>query len=286
MKRALLIANQVFNDARISSLRSPVTDAAELGKVLRNPELGGFEVLEIMDGSARDIQMECQRFFEDTGPTDTILIHVSGHGERGRHGFLYVPMDADLRWLDATCVRGSYFRDLLRATQASRQIVIIDCCFSGSIIDDLMSKGTSGSEIADLLDAEGVVVITASNAAQEAFELGNADGGSTSAFTRAIVDGILTGDADLDHDGYVTMRELYKYARERVVGYGQSPTMSERSVEGDVIISRAPNSPSPLVRIPAEILAALDSPTCHCVSPPSTNSVPFLTVRWANVHLR
>jgi hypothetical protein len=63
-----------------------------------------------------------------------------------------------------------------------------------------------------------------------------------SIFTRAIVEGLNTGKADLDEDGLVSYDELYDYTFDRVIDEmpSQRPQKWEFGVEGDVIITKNP----------------------------------------------
>jgi len=43
-RSALVVANDTYDDQRLSRLRAPATDAEQLAGVLRNAELGGLGV--------------------------------------------------------------------------------------------------------------------------------------------------------------------------------------------------------------------------------------------------
>jgi hypothetical protein len=72
-------------------------------------------------------------------------------------------------------------------------------------------------------------------------------------FTAALVDGLSSGDADLNSDGQVSVDELYDYLYRRVKAETPSQTPEMRGgVRGDIIIARSPKgaqvgaSPRPL----------------------------------------
>jgi hypothetical protein len=49
MKRALIIANSEYQDSSLERLRAPPIDAEELASVLGDPDIGGFEINQLLD---------------------------------------------------------------------------------------------------------------------------------------------------------------------------------------------------------------------------------------------
>lgn len=260
VRRALLIANETFRDPRVPGLKSPSADAAALAELLRSPDVGDFDVDYLADASAREIRLAVERTFKEASPDDTVLLFLTGHGAPAASGFVFVPADCDPDWLEATCVSATFVRDMMNQSLPRQQIVILDCCFSGGFAEGFFAKvGTSAVAMAELR-AEGRVVIASSSSIQESFEF--ARGGSwSSIFTRAIVDGIATGAADLDSDGTVSLRELYEHAYRSVIetNPAQTPVITEMNVLGDLPIAKIPLTSARLERVPPELVSALGS---------------------------
>ena len=63
------------------------------------------------------------------------------------------------------------------------------------------------------LGGEGRAVLTSSASTQFSFD---ASESGLSTYTQYIVNGIATGEADLNHDGQITIDELHEYAKARV----------------------------------------------------------------------
>jgi hypothetical protein len=109
-------------------------------------------------------------------------------------------------------------------------------------------------------ERSGRVVITSSTALEYAFESdsGQSTGSpAASILTAAIVEGLRTGDADRDHDGLVSVNDLYSYLYERVreATPHQSPEMFGH-LRGDFIIARNPRMLAPsFVQSPSELSA-------------------------------
>lgn len=64
-----------------------------------------------------------------------------------------------------------------------------------------------------------------------------------SIFTSALVEGIRTGDADRNQDGYISLDELYDYVYDRVRDRTphQTPSKWEFGLRGDLYIARNPH---------------------------------------------
>jgi hypothetical protein len=89
---------------------------------------------------------------------------------------------------------------------------------------------------------------------------------SPSVFTSALVEGLRTGAADFDHDGYVSADDAYDYAYRKVITskVGQTPQRSMSTGEGTLLLAR---NPAGLTITPAalteDLRAALDSSSPH-----------------------
>jgi hypothetical protein len=106
-------------------------------------------------------------------------------------------------------------------------------------------------------------VITASDAMQYSFEGGQRVEGAApepSPFTRALVEGLRTGEADRNDDGFVSINELFDYLEDRVrqLSPAQTPTKSAFNQVGDWVIAQSMRAPT--IRIlPASLQEQLKS---------------------------
>ena len=94
-------------------------------------------------------------------------------------------------------------------------------------------------------------MITASDSTQYAWEDGQTIGeAENSVFTRYLVQGLRTGEADIHNRGQITLTDLYDYIHQNVVREArrQTPQIWSYNREGEIIIAR---SPRPVV--PAEL---------------------------------
>ena len=110
------------------------------------------------------------------------------------------------------------------------------------------------------------MIVTASSAMEYAFEGGqltaDASTPAPSVFTSAVVDGLTTGEADKDGDGWVGLTELVGYVTDRVhrVTPNQNPQMWTFGSQGELLIARSRIrriTPAPLA---PELSQAMESP--------------------------
>jgi hypothetical protein len=121
------------------------------------------------------------------------------------------------------------------------KILIVDCCFSGAIASALTQRGNATDQVAQALRRElkghGFYVLTASSDVQTAEEK---EGDEYGLLTKHIINGILSGDADENDDGLVSMHELSLYVQKQVESESsQSPkSWSAQIAHGDLAIAK------------------------------------------------
>ncbi len=269
-RHALVVATSRYTDPSLDQLRAPATDAAELAAVLEDPEIGGFAVTRLEDACAQDVRVAIEEFTAERSPGDTALFYISCHGVTdSRRRLHFAATDTHKSRLASTGVAAEWVQDRLTECRARRQVVILDCCFSGGF-----GRGAKGAEdvgLSTLMEhsGRGQATLTASSATEYSFE-STADGvaheGATqpgSVFTSALLEGLRGGGADTDGDGLITVDELYGHAFElvRARGVGQTPQRSLSGGVGHIVIARSPAGrpvvPAPL---PDTLRAALESP--------------------------
>src|SRR5262249_15352349 len=115
--------------------------------------------------------------------------------------------------------------------------------------------------LSSTLNGSGRVLLTASDAVEQSFEeLRTNESKSESTFTKHLVNGLRTGAADLDHDGYVGVDELYEYVYKEVTDERpyQRPKKWTWDVDGRLVIAQS--SQTRVSQLPTEIRDALMSP--------------------------
>jgi hypothetical protein len=246
-RAALVLAVSEYSDSMLRQLRSPAGDAADFGEVLGSPDLGGFDVSTVLDGRAHQIRLAVEEFLAGCGPDDLALVYLSCHGLVDARRRLYFAATDTLKdRLASTGVEARWLLDQLDECRARRQVVILDCCFSGAF-----ATGTKGDDTVELGSellgqGRGRVVLTASRATEYSFEGTPTEDAApaTSVFTAAIATGIRTGVADTDDDGYISVDDAYAYAFDamRSAGAQQTPQRWLYGAEGDIVLAKNPTA--------------------------------------------
>jgi uncharacterized caspase-like protein len=246
-RAALVVAVSQYADPLLRQLRAPAEDAIELGTVLSDSELGAFGVTTVVDRPAQETRIAIDEFLSVQRPGDLSLVYLSCHGLMdARRRLYFAAADTRKERLAATGIEARWLLDQLDECRARRQIVILDCCFSGAFAGG--SKGDDDVGIGDRLlgDGRGRVVLTASRATEYSFEgeRTSREGPSPSAFTAALVAGIRTGAADRDDDGWITVDDAYAYAFDemRAAGAAQTPQRWLYGAEGGIVLARNPSA--------------------------------------------
>jgi hypothetical protein len=126
----------------------------------------------------------------------------------------------------------------------------------------MLHRADRAIDLAERFEGRGRIVLTASSAMEYAFEdaaLSQAEG-QPSVFTRALVQGLKTGDADRDGDGHISVDELYDYVFDQVRTVNPKQTLGrwDFELQGDFLI--ASNRHLRPVALPPELQQALEHP--------------------------
>ena len=140
---ALVVATQTYEDPSLRQLRAPARDVEELRGVLADPEVGGFEVSAVTDRGAHEIRLAIEDFLVDRRTDDLLLIYLTCHGLVDvRRRLFFAAADTRKDRLAATGVEAQWLLQQLDDCRARRQVVILDCCFSGAFAN--ATKGDAG----------------------------------------------------------------------------------------------------------------------------------------------
>ena len=245
-KVALLIGvgNYEYPDA-VKPLVSAPKDVAAMQRILLNPQMGEFcEVIPLIDPDPMQMQEAIETLYRDRAKDDLVLLFFSGHGIKDDSGKLYFSTRVTRKTpkgelVKSTAVPARFVQEIMGNSRSRRQVMILDCCFSGAFDPALNAKDDGSLDVQGQLGAEGRVVLTSSSSTQYSFEQ---QGSDLSIYTRFLVEGIETGAADRDNDGKVSAQELHEYATQKV--QETAPKMNPKIIvlkdEGfDVVLAKA-----------------------------------------------
>jgi len=251
---ALIVATSAYEDDGLAQLVSPAHDAAALAGVLADPAIGGFEVTSVLDAPAGQISQTIEDFAAERDRGDLLLLYLSCHGLKDEQGRLYfAARDTRRDRLRSTAVPAGFVNDVLFDCRSRRKVLLLDCCYSGAFARGLSVKADPSVHTSDHFDARGLVVLTASDATQYAFEGDNLVGRATpSIFTSSVTRGLQTGAADIDGDGLVSVDDMYEYARRQLAEQPrlQTPRKWEFDVSGRIVLARSATAAEPATTAP------------------------------------
>src|SRR3954452_9761603 len=257
-RKALVVATYEYADTGLRRLTAPEHDADSFAAVLEDPAVAGFDVTMLVNQPHHVVGEAIADFYTDARGDDLTLLYFTGHGLKDDEGRLYLAMTNTRRSaLMLTAISGAQLNDAMDASRSRRKVLILDCCYSGAFPAGRTAKADEGVQTLERFQGKGRAVLTASDATQYAFEGDDLRGsGTSSVFTRYLVEAIRSGEADLDEDGDIALDELYSYVREKVVAeVPQQRPKKQEDVDGRIVIARNVHW-----TLPAHLQHALESP--------------------------
>ncbi|GAB7005764.1 hypothetical protein JCM18899A_32370 [Nocardioides sp. AN3] len=269
---ALIVAVTDYLDTSLRRLRAPAGDAAELRDLLADPEIGGFAVTSVVNERAHQLRIAIEDFLADRHTDDLLLVYLSCHGlVDARRRLFFAARDTLKDRLASSGIESHWLLEQLEDCRARRQVVILDCCFSGAFARG--AKGDDDLALGERLvgDGRGRVVLTASRGTEYSFEgepIGD-DDARGSVFTSALIEGVRTGRADTDADGEISVEDAYAYAFEQVrrAGSAQTPQRWLYGAEGSIRLAHVP--PSAAVTERPQVEPAAEPPMEPAAEPPA-----------------
>ncbi|RLK53701.1 caspase family protein [Actinokineospora cianjurensis] len=253
-RHALIVANRDYRDPGLRALRAPEADARELAAVLGDPAIGEFAVSTELDLPASATSEAVEGFFADRDGDDLLLLYFSGHGVKDPSGDLhFATATTRLDRLGSTAVSAEFVSRQMDRTRARQVVLLLDCCYAGAFHRGMVARAGEQVGVEERFRGRGRAVITASSAMEYAFEGSELTDSAPapSVFTAALVEGLRTGDADRDQDGFVGLDELYDhvYDRVRAATPNQTPGKWVFDLRGDLRVARRARP----VTVPAEL---------------------------------
>jgi ribosome-binding protein aMBF1 (putative translation factor) len=237
-KVALLIGVSQY-DAGLPPLVAAPNDVEAMRRVLLDPNIGGFdEVNPLIDPDPVTMQIAIGKLLRGCKREDLALLFFSGHGITNDDGRLYLTTRiTDEAAFKETSVPASFVHDVMNDSRCKRQVVILDCCYSGAFAAGWQPKSGGAVDIKRELGGEGRAILTSSTALQKSFEHEG-----SGIYTRFLVEGLETGAADTDGTGTISILELHDYAKEKVQAAkpAMKPEIYSHKEGFNIILTRSP----------------------------------------------
>jgi len=250
-KVALLVGVNRFDDPEWNGLRYTEKDAEDLGAVLRDPQRGAFDHVEVLkDGPTRaDIRAAISRLGDVArDDRDTVLVYFSSHGTlardpRGEMKRFLVTRDTRMADVAASALAIDDLKSEFEALRSRRKVLILAACHSGggkSLLPGELQKelaGTKGGFFVRPIEevSRAIVVLAASDWGETAREDSKLE---NDIYTHFLVEALKIG-YDRNGDGATTVSEAHDYARRMTYEFTagrQRPSAETTEVGADPIV--------------------------------------------------
>jgi hypothetical protein len=232
LKVALLVKSD--GESRSSVMLNASAEVGEMQRVLQHPELGGFDRVQLLlNPDLATLQREIEILFGSIYQSDDlILLYFSGYltwDDRGNLNFALGDKafgDSSVREAELTSSQRSsdlsnlpirWIRDCMGLSHSTRQVTILDCQMAEGGGDPGLVTSDPSDISAQLGDRQRLVLsaIAPANSSVDASKFQEAKIQERRSYTRYLIEGIETGEADRDGDGMIAIDELHEYAGER-----------------------------------------------------------------------
>ena len=254
---ALVIGISKYLDKRISELKYTHADADAFAKLMTDPKRIGLKkenVRILLDENATLSNIKesiVNWLIKKADENSTVYIFFAGHGgaetdylrkEKDNLAKYLLPYDTKFDTLFSSALSTIDFDNFLHMIRSKKLIIFLDACHSGGMASSRDVKAIE-DPYKRLAEGEGTVVISASKHDQLSYEDANIGHG---VFTYHLINA-LSGKADDDKNGYVTLFEVYKYLQNHVPASAmevasaiQEPVLSGGNIGKDFSISINP----------------------------------------------
>jgi uncharacterized caspase-like protein len=212
-----------YADNSIPSLQYAANDAKGIVAAFKAQEgrrFASVKSLIIADGADKEPTSDNIRdgmdFLRGAGQNDVMMLFLSGHGGTDDQGsFFFMPANMGFNQNGAPqrsrIIPNSELQDVLRFP--GQKLVFIDSCFSGGLQGKQMG-GVDNETLINSLKDDAPVVFTSSSKTERSWEH---DPAKMGLFTYALLQG-MSGAADANKDGKITIAELGDYVKKTVPG--------------------------------------------------------------------
>jgi hypothetical protein len=243
-KVALLIGVSEYGTG-LNSLPSAVRTVELMRQVLQPLDMGGFdEVKQLWNPNPPVMREAIESLFSGRTDDDLVLLFFSGYIIRDDQDKFYLATAITRKSPRAEIIRVttipvSFVHELMSNSPCQQHVVILDCGLSGLSEQNIGVNDDVGAAIKTQLGGKGRTILTSFSSTETFLE---AKVASHSVYTRYFVEGVRTGAADLNSDGWIAIEELHEYASQRtqIAAPAVKPEFYAVEHGDDILLSKAP----------------------------------------------
>lgn len=211
---AFLFQTSRYQDPALAYLRAPGADLSALADTLRDPEIGGFDrVMVIENQKAESLRWWTEELFGWRKRYDFLFLYVSGltlSDNDGRHYLAAV--DTRLDDLENTTVPAEFLAGWMDRSFSRRKVLVLDCFRQRPDASGLLPDPLRGEQAVQAFAGDGrwrAILMAAGTSYRPALT-------PRSSFTETVIYGLQSGEVDDDWDGQIDVGELHAYLSERL----------------------------------------------------------------------
>lgn len=238
----MLIGVNAYEDtSSFRPLKYALADISELKSLISDPQIGEFDsnnIVILKDPTDAEMRLRLDQVLSAASATDSVFIYFAGHGKTDRVGRLCLAArNTKSDVLHGTSLHLDSMKAMLDNSPARRIILVMDCCFSGAVGETLRGGDMPTNHLEEM-SGEGKIIISSSRQFEVARELDEFGHG---VFAHFLLNGLRTGDADIDRDGKISIDELFHYVEQgmRDRRFPQTPMRWGGMQTGDIYIGKS-----------------------------------------------
>src|SRR6266700_351569 len=149
-RKALIVANDEYEQEGMRQLLAPAADADQLKRVLDDRQIGDFAVQMVRNEPAHVIQTQIEELFAASLTEDVLLLHFSCHGLKSESGKLFfaAPNTRPNR-LSSTAISADFVQRCMQASRSRSVVLLLDCCYGGAFSKGVAVRSTGDVNVLD-----------------------------------------------------------------------------------------------------------------------------------------
>ena len=236
---AVLVGVNQYEDESIADLRHAVSDISAVHAAIESE----FEVVRVLTDDSDLVPTRAKvlaalnSVAQSADEGSLLLFHFSGHGIAEAGQSYLLPRDAQAAALRDTSISMARVHEIMEDSPARAKVIVLDACHSGASVGKSSPRMTPEFIERVFEQAEGMAVLASCKQNQQSWEWPDKEHG---VFTHFLLEA-LSGDADFDEKGFVTVQDVGRYVTDQVRKWSaendrpQTPTLEVR-VAGDIVL--------------------------------------------------
>ncbi len=174
-KFALLIGVGEYSEGLLP-IPSAIKDVEAMRRVLEHPDMGAFDEVTVLPNPDKgSIEKAVEDLFSDRQRDDLVLLYFSGHGIKDQNARFYLSTKETGRdqkgdFRRSTALAASKLQEYITDSRSKREVIILDCCFSGAFVQGKGTPVIGEIDIQTELGGRGRAILTSSSSIEYSFE--------------------------------------------------------------------------------------------------------------------